>query len=628
MDVGWNPAALPHARELLEHLTELRARVTATQERLLAGWRPHLEFRGFLGSASNLAAYIALRRHDLRDLEHRLESLGLSSLGECEGHVLATLDAVIHTLLLVQGNPVKARDIARVARSMERDRVLRCRNANRLLGMPPEARWMRFMLTLPRQAAADYGFVRELMGRGMDCARVNCGQDDKGVWRDIIGNVRQAERELGRSCKVLMDLAGPKLRTGPLASGPAMLHVKVRRDQFGDPLQPTLVVLDGSGRAGRAASLDQLGHRVPPRLAVDRKWLAKLEPGDTVVFRDLKRRKRELTVESRLSETEVLTACLDGAYIPRGTELEHHPRGNGKKGAKTSSGPFEAPPAEIEVRPGGALLLSRDGTPGEPEQRDKRGRVVSPAHVGCTDPAVFDFIEPGQTVWFDGDRVGGLVEKVDRRGAWLRITRARPEGERIGADRSIDFPDTRMELPALPERDLAHLDTACKYADMVGLSVVKGAADVDQLVDALGVRGGRHLGIIAKIETQAAVEHLPDIIVHGAGQHPFGIMIARGDLAAEFGYGRLAEVQEMVLWLCEAAHVPLIWATQSLESLVKQDLPSRAGIIDTAVAQRAECAMLNAGPNVFHALSLFETAVAATPDYQFKRSSRLRPLQW
>ena len=69
----------------------------------------------------------------------------------------------------------------------------------------------------------------------MDCARVNCAQDDTAVWRDIIGNVRQAQKELGRSCKVLMELAGPKLRTGPVDAGPPVLHVKVKRDQFGDP---------------------------------------------------------------------------------------------------------------------------------------------------------------------------------------------------------------------------------------------------------------------------------------------------------------------------------------------------------------------------------------------------------
>lgn len=55
-------------------------------------------------------------------------------------------------------------------------------------------------------------------------------------------------------------------------------------------------------------------------------------------------------------------------------------------------------------------------------------------------------------------------------------------------------------------------------------------------------------------------------------------MIARGDLAVEVGFERLSEVQQEILWLCEAAHVPVIWATQILEGITKKGEPSRAEI--------------------------------------------------
>lgn len=71
---------------------------------------------------------------------------------------------------------------------------------------------------------------------------------------------------------------------------------------------------------------------------------------------------------------------------------------------------------------------------------------------------------------------------------------------------------------------------------------------------------------------------------------------ARGDLAVECGYQRLAEVQKEVLWVCEAAHVPVIWATQVLESLAEKGIPSRSEITDAALGERAECVMLNKGP--------------------------------
>lgn len=69
-----------------------------------------------------------------------------------------------------------------------------------------------------------------------------------------------------------------------------------------------------------------------------------------------------------------------------------------------------------------------------------------------------------------------------------------------------------------------------------------------------------------------------------------------GDLAVECGYERLAELQEEILWLCEAALLPVIWATQVLEQLAKSGLPSRAEISDASMSERAECVMLNKGP--------------------------------
>ena len=83
-------------------------------------------------------------------------------------------------------------------------------------------------------------------------------------------------------------------------------------------------------------------------------------------------------------------------------------------------------------------------------------------------------------------------------------------------------------------------------------------------------------GVVLKIETRRAFERLPQLLLIAMRRQRVGVMIARGDLAVEVGYERLAELQEEILWLCEAAHVPVIWATQVLEQLAKSGLPSRA----------------------------------------------------
>jgi pyruvate kinase len=106
-----------------------------------------------------------------------------------------------------------------------------------------------------------------------------------------------------------------------------------------------------------------------------------------------------------------------------------------------------------------------------------------------------------------------------------------------------------------------------------------------------------------------------------------GVMIARGDLAVECGFERLAEVQEEILWLCEAAHVPAIWATQVLESLAKDGQPSRAEITDAAMSHRAECVMLNKGPYILEAIHMLDGILRRMHGHQTKKSPALRKLQ-
>jgi len=105
-------------------------------------------------------------------------------------------------------------------------------------------------------------------------------------------------------------------------------------------------------------------------------------------------------------------------------------------------------------------------------------------------------------------------------------------------------------------------------------------------------------------------------------------MIARGDLLVEIGYERLAEVQEEILWLCEAAHVPVVWATQVLEGLAQKGLPSRAEITDAAMGGRAECVMLNKGPHIVEAVRVLDSILQRMQAHQSKKSSRLRRLHF
>jgi pyruvate kinase len=120
---------------------------------------------------------------------------------------------------------------------------------------------------------------------------------------------------------------------------------------------------------------------------------------------------------------------------------------------------------------------------------------------------------------------------------------------------------------------------------------------------------------------------LPDLLLAAMRGHAVGVMIARGDLAVECGYERMAEIQEEILWVCEAAHMPVVWATQVLESLAKKGLPSRAEITDAAMGERAECVMLNKGPYLCDAVEALDDILQRMQDHQVKKSATLRRLK-
>ncbi len=247
----------------------------------------------------------------------------------------------------------------------------------------------------------------------------------------------------------------------------------------------------------------------------------------------------------------------------------------------------------------------------------------------CEPPDVLDHLAIGTEVSFDDGKLGGIVEACQPGNVMVRVERTQRKGFKMKPERGLTFPRANLHLDPLTLNDLRDLDFVARHADMVGFSFVQSAADITRLQDELAARrpDWQRLGIIAKIETAQAVTNLPDIIVRAAGRQPFGVMIARGDLAVAIGFERLAEMQEEILWLCESAHVPVIWATQVLEEMVKSGLPTRGEMTDAAMAGRAECVMLNKGPNVGEAITALQGLLQRMMEHQSKKTARLRALR-
>lgn len=567
-------------------------------------------------SARNLLHYLAIRQQDIRKLQSDLSSLGLSSLGGLESHALATLNAVDIALHSLAGESAPKFLPEPPVDYVTGPLILRERT-QALLGMPSGKRSVRIMVTMPSEAATSYRLVRELLGSGMDVMRINCAHDDPQAWLAMIEHLHRAERKLGRPCKIYADLAGPKLRTGPIEAIGRILKICPTHNLRGEVLQKAqLRFVEDQGEGVTATT-------TPPTVPLSPSLLQKAQAGDRLAFEDARGRSRSLTLLQKdaagcFAETDRTCYLETGATVR--LLRDEQEIASGAIGLL----PEVSPP--ILVRQGDWLLLTPDSIPGRNALLDRHGGVVERAQIGCTLPGVFAMAKLDDKIWFDDGKIGGRIVEVQQNQLVISITQTALKGGRLRAEKGINLPDTQLDTPALTEQDLANLALLAPHVDMVGLSFVHRAEDVRLLQAELERLGASHLGIVLKIENRHAFENLPTILLAGLEKPPIGVMVARGDLAVEVGFERLAEVQEEILWLCEAAHIPVIWATQVLENMAKSGRPSRAEVSDAAMSGRAECVMLNKGPYIDEAVRFLAGVLERMEAHQSKRRNMMRRL--
>lgn len=249
--------------------------------------------------------------------------------------------------------------------------------------------------------------------------------------------------------------------------------------------------------------------------------------------------------------------------------------------------------------------------------------------IAISHPDIFVRLAEGSRVWIDDGKIGARVAGIDAGSVLLEVEVAREKGVKLKLEKGVNFPSLELEIPPLGPKDLDDLDFVARNADVVGFSFVQRVDDVLLMQSELAARrgpGAPAQALMLKIETPLAVRNLPELLVAAGSRNPVSVMIARGDLAMEVGLERLSELQEEILWLCEAAHVPVVWATQVLENLMKTGVPSRAEVTDAAMGQRAECVMLNKGPHVEDAVKFLSGVLRRMDRHQFKKSARLSAL--
>lgn len=602
---------LPHAAGLLKQVSALRdeglqleRELSATLEGIHPALRP---------SARNLLHYLALRRHDIRPLQRELAMLGLSSFGLLESHVHASLNAVTARLEEMsahsQGRPPEPPVDFLSGPQRLHD------HARQLLGEARDGREVRIMVTLPSTAATDPDLIPALLEAGMEIARINCAHDDAKTWLAMIQRVRAAALTQGRECRIQADLAGPKSRTGLIRTLGHVLKIRPERDFRGRVTHEALLWISADHRPAPIPKV--------PALLFQGQGLEHLKAGDRLQLTDARGRLRVARV-IQAGPDGALLAFDHTAYIEDGTLI------NATRGRKhLLYGLLSGAPAileEIRLKVGDTLLLTRADDPGRAGVRNEAGEMSEPARLHCSLEVAFEQARPEQRVWLDDGRIGGVIVANDGQIIRLAITHAAPEGSRLREEKGINFPDTEFHTPALTPKDLEDLEVLAPHVDMVALSFLRTPGDVIDLQKQLERLGASQPGIVLKIENRQAFENLPSILLAGLRSPRLGVMVARGDLAVEMGFERLSEVQEEILWLCEAAHVPVIWATQILESLAKSGAPSRPEVTDAAMSIRAECAMLNKGPHIIEAVRFLSGVLSRMEGHYSKRMAMRRRL--
>lgn len=570
-------------------------------------------------SARNLIHYLGLRRHDIRDLQNQLARNGISSLGRSESHVMSNLNKVLKLLHRILDRPYEPAEEYENALTLDQGSEILVQRTRALLGPQPKHRKVRIMVTLPAEASEDYELVRDLIQGGMDCARINGAHDTPDVWERMVANIEKAKTLTGRQCRICFDIPGPKLRTGHFEPGPRVIKWQPERGALGQVVGSARIWLTANEGPQSAPS------KASAELTVPVDFLRHLSVGSEIEFVDARGSSRAITASS-VEQGGVWLEANRTAYVVPETEFRIKTiTGSGRLHARPGNIP--AVEQNAHLRAGDSVILTRSQAPGKPALIGPDGKVLEPARIPCTLPEIFEGVKEGERVWFDDGKLGGVISSVDHDEIRVEITRSKPKGFRLKGDKGINLPDSKLDLPALTDTDRQMLKFAVKHADLIGYSFVRRARDVAELQAELERMGSRQVGIILKIETRAAFENLPELLLASMKNPNTGVMIARGDLAVESGFERMAEVQEEILWMCEAAHMPVIWATQVLEQLSKKGMSSRAEITDAAMSERAECVMLNKGPYVVDAVRTLDNILRRMQSHQDKKRSMMRPLQ-
>ena len=561
-------------------LTKLHNQLTILKEELLSHACSDTDHQN--KSLQNLKAYVHLRSQNITALQEELTDIGLSSLGRAQSCILSSInnDLVIVSALL--GLDTKKLESSDHLLSFKEAKKIMEKRAT-VFGASNSDLITKVMVTLPSEAKDSPALIKELIATDTSVLRINTAHDDPSAWKQMAQTIQEENRLQNKETKIYVDLAGPKNRTGAI--------IKIA--------QPFKI---GSKEGKRVEIVPQLlAHQQtrceredePAVLVVDDSFYLKaFKNKHKFLILDLEKEKKHTC--NLIVENEKLFAIVDKkiTIFPNTRVLLR----SQEKTLKSKLYNFALEPETIRLFREDMIVITPQAIEGHTNY-EYDGNLYA-CIIGCSNQEIFKYVKIGDTIFIDDGKIGCKVTKLLPMGLECSVFLAKENGTILKEEKGINFPDTDLVIGAITPTDEANFESIVEFADIIGISFAQSRADIHKLQSMLKAKNKTNIAIVPKIETKLALKNLPQILEQLLESEQYALMIARGDLAIEIGFDNLPYIQEEIFGICVGAHVPVIYATQILEGKMKNNLPSRAEVIDAAIAQRADCVMLNKGPFV------------------------------
>ncbi len=551
----------------------------------------------------NMQDFLTLKKDDLRSLQVELMMQGLSSLSRSHMHLLYTIEHELELLGCMLDKEESAKYDA--ISPLDAHRQIEERGAF----IKGQKEKNAVMLTLPSNASEDINFRKVLHKESITAVRINTAHDSPEIWKEMAKMVKNINQKYREACplKIYVDLAGPKIRTG---------EIKKRTEPFRICTKDmkTFMLVPATGNITHL--IDEEGAHRSAVIAVDDEFYGHLKHADMIEINDHDRKTRFYKIDT-WTRDQCTVKCGKKVEISSQTELKIQQ--DKRQYRITTPINFKMVPEEIRVFEGDKIVLSGKTALGHVVENADFKAIVSLK----MDKHLFGYLKEQDRVYIDDGKIKLRVIEQREDELLCRVERANVSGKVIKEEKGINFPDSSLDIAAITEEDKENLQHIVGFADIIGISFTQTQKDVQMLKELL--RDNNHIAIVTKIETNQGVHNLPHILSALSTWHNSAVMVARGDLAIEVGFENLAAVQGEIFDLCEAAHTPVIYATQILENLMKKNLPSRAEIIDASISHRADCVMLNKGPFAQRTIEVLEKIIASMQPNFYKSQPLLSP---